>query len=145
MSEAVDLGELQTRLRSGGLRATSARITVLRCLLDAEGPLSHAEVYERVGDTGFDRATVYRNLIDLTECGLARRYDLGDHVWRFELADTAEEHAADPHPHFVCNECGTIECLPDGTIAVHAARGAPRALRHGNLEVQLRGVCDSCS
>lgn len=145
MTAAVDLPTLQERLRSGGLRATSARVAVLRCLVEAEGPLSHAEAFERVADSGFDRATVYRNLIDLTESGLARRYDLGDHVWRFELADSAEAHRAEAHPHFVCNECGTIECLPDESVAVRPVRGAPRAFRQKNLEVNVRGLCDSCS
>jgi len=145
MTTVADLADLQARLRRGGLRATSARVAVLGCLVRAEGPLSHAEVYERVGASGFDRATVYRNLIDLTESGMARRYDLGDHVWRFEVAEAAEQHAGDAHPHFVCSECGTIECLPDESVAVRAVRGAPRALRQKGIEVHLRGTCDACS
>ena len=32
----------------------------------------------------WDPATIYRNLTDLSEAGLARRTDVGDHVWRFE-------------------------------------------------------------
>lgn len=141
---APDVTELQQHLRERGLRATGARLAVLRCLRAAEGPLSHAEAFERVGDAGYDRATVYRNLMDLTEAGLARRYDLGDHVWRFEAAEDGGAHADAPHPHFVCNECGTIECLPDGSVALRPVRGAPRALRHRGVEVHLRGLCDAC-
>lgn len=144
MASRTEIRSLRARLRDNGLRATAARVAVLEGLSDAEGPLSHAEVYALVEDEGFDRATVYRNLIDLTEVGLARRYDLGDHVWRFELADEADAHAEDPHPHFVCNECGIIECLPDDAVALRAVRGAPRSLRGPGLEVQLRGLCDAC-
>ena len=43
-------------------------------------------------------------LLGLTEAGLARRADLGDHVWRFEAIDP--NHVDDGHPHFVCSVCG---------------------------------------
>ncbi len=144
MAESRTVEDMQATLRACGLRATSARVAVLGCLEAAEGPLSHAEVFDRVRPGGFDRATVYRNLVDLTEVGLARRYDLGDHVWRFELAEEADAHAAEAHAHFVCNACGSIECLPDDSVAVKAVRGAPRALAHKDLEVQVRGTCDEC-
>jgi Fur family ferric uptake transcriptional regulator len=144
-TSAPDVSELKEQLRACGLRATSARIRVLRCLMDAEGPLSHADVFERVADAGLDRATVYRNLVDLAESGLARRYDLGDHTWRFELAAEADDHRADAHPHFVCYECGTIECLPTGAVAVKPMRGAPEALGQSELEVHVRGRCDDCT
>ena len=144
MSPQAETRALRARLRDSGLRATAARVAVLRSLEEADGPLSHAEVYALVEDAGFDRATVYRNLIDLTEVGLARRYDLGDHVWRFELAEEADAHSEEPHPHFVCNECGIIECLPDGSVALRAMRGTPRSLRRSRVDVQLRGLCDTC-
>jgi len=50
----------------------------------ALGPLTHAEVSEALHHLGFDRATIYRNLTELTEAALASRVELGDHVWRFE-------------------------------------------------------------
>jgi len=135
--------DLRDRLRTAGLRATGARVAVLEILLDSKGPLSHAEVYERVGDRGIDRATSYRNLIDLAEAGLVRRSDHGDHVWRFEWVGDAGPHDVSEHAHFVCSTCGNVSCLPAGAIAVHAVRGAPRSLK-AHVEVQVRGRCDSC-
>lgn len=138
-----DVRVLKERLRAAGLRGTSARVAVLRTLIAAEGPLSHATVHEEVAGLGFDRATTYRNLMDLSESGLARRTDHGDHVWRFELiAD--DGHEAELHPHFLCNECGAVECLPESAIAVHSRKGVPRSLRSRDVEIQVRGVCDSC-
>jgi Fur family ferric uptake transcriptional regulator len=136
---------LRARLREAGLRATAARVAVLRALVRATMPRSHADVCDEVAELGYDRATVYRNLIDLTEAGLARRLDLGDHVWRFERVpgDPAEPgHGTDVHPHFVCNECGTVECLPAASVAI---RGVPRALRKNRLQVQLSGLCEACA
>jgi Fur family ferric uptake transcriptional regulator len=103
-------------------------------------------VCERLADAGFDRATVYRNLADLTDAGLLRRSDLGDHLWRFELKTEGDHHAhADEvHPHFVCTECGSVACLPDGAVTLQSVKGAPRALRAGQVEIQVRGACNDC-
>jgi len=51
----------------------------------AEGPMSHADVAGELASHGLDRATVYRNLMDLADAGLVSRADHGDHVWRFSL------------------------------------------------------------
>jgi Fur family ferric uptake transcriptional regulator len=138
-----DLRELKQRLRDAGLRATSARIAVLRALEAGDGPSSHAEVFESVAALGFDRATIYRNLVDLSDAGLARRTDHGDHVWRFELVGE-DGHDAELHPHFVCNACGTVACLPEGALTVQGRRGIPRSLRRRDVEIQVRGLCDEC-
>jgi Fur family transcriptional regulator, ferric uptake regulator len=103
---AARLAELKDRIRAAGLRGTSSRAAVLACLVEAGGPVTHAEVCERISDAGLDRATVWRNLSDLTEAGLLRRTDLGDHLWRFELAQAAEHPVDTVHPHFVCTACG---------------------------------------
>ena len=134
--------ELKQMLREAGLRATSARAAVLRCLLRANSPLSHAEVCARLDQHGYDRATIYRNLMDLADAGIARRSDHGDHLWRFELADRA--HDDDAHPHFVCTDCGEVSCLPEGAIDVNPVRGVPRSLREAKIEIQVRGVCNAC-
>lgn len=140
-----DLDDLRARIRAAGLRVTAPRVAVLRSLIDAAAPQSHGELAERLASEGWDRATIYRNLTDLTEAGLARRTDLGDHVWRFELQAEGKAHSAGSHPHFLCNECGDVVCLPDESVQVSAARGAPRALRKKGVEIQIRGRCDRCA
>jgi Fur family ferric uptake transcriptional regulator len=131
-------------LRAKGLRVTSSRMAVIAALRAAETPLSHADVAARVEQLGLDRTTVYRNLVDLAEAGILRRSDVG-HIWRFELVlSTSAAHEGALHPHFVCTECGKVACLPSGSIAVRSLRGAPSALKRGNLEIQVRGQCDGC-
>ena len=131
-------------LRSAGLRATAARLAVMKALLAAHAPRSHAEVCEDLADAGIDRVTIWRNLVDLTEAGLVRRSDHGDHLWRFELS--GGEHPVDEvHPHFVCTACGTVACLPAGSVMVRAVKGAPKAIRSGSVDVQVRGTCNSCA
>lgn len=110
----------------------------------SKAPKSHAEVCDEIGERGIDRATLYRNLIDLAEAGLVRRSDHGDHVWRFEWVGDAGPHDVAEHAHFVCSECAGVSCLPAGAVAVSAVRGAPRSLKT-RVEVQVRGVCDNCA
>lgn len=142
-SNAPSPQDLKQALRDAGLRATSARAAVLRCLKEASSPLSHNEVCDRLASLGYDRATLYRNLIDLTEAGLSHRTDLGDHLWRFELSGR-DDHDESPHPHFVCSECGDVSCLPEDSIRLEAARGIPRSVRKREVEIQVRGVCNAC-
>ncbi len=139
------LDELRERIRTSGLRVTAPRVAVLQRLLTATAPVSHGELAEALAPH-WDRATIYRNLTDLTDAGLLRRTDLGDHVWRFELrADDARSHEEKTHPHFVCDECGDVQCLPDEMVEIHTARGAPKALKGRDVEIQLKGRCDRCT
>lgn len=133
---------LRDSLRERGLRATAPRLAVLGCLRRAERPLSHAEVMARLGEETWDRATIYRNLSDLAEAGLLRKTDHGDHVWRFEAADAAGRAHAAEHAHFVCVDCGEVQCLPEVELSLGAA--GPRSLQAQQVEVQVRGVCDDC-
>jgi Fur family ferric uptake transcriptional regulator len=118
-------------------------VAVLELLERQQRPMTHAEVAESLSQAGFDRATLYRNLTDLTEIGLLRRVDHGDHVWRFELL-RSDHHAGDGHPHFICKECGTIECLPMDAVAIHTTKKTPKALRRRGVQVEVRGLCDAC-
>jgi Fur family ferric uptake transcriptional regulator len=138
--KAVDTAAVRRSVRDRGLRATPSRLAVLELLRTSDAPVSHSDAADRLASHGWDRATIYRNLVDLAEAGLARRTDVGDHVWRFE-AVTDEHDGA--HPHFVCTECGTVECMPEIELAVRRAR-APRAVRARQVEVHVRGLCDAC-
>ncbi len=129
-------------LRDAGLRATSARIAVLVALRQAERPMSHAELTELLGESRWDRTTVYRNLSDLADAGLARRTELGDRIWRFEHVGVHEH--SHHHAHFVCTGCGTVACMPEVEITVPTVPNLPHAVRDHRIEVQVRGLCDDC-
>jgi Fur family transcriptional regulator, ferric uptake regulator len=133
--------EYKDRLRAAGLKWTGPRAAVLAVLEQATAPVSHAEVADLLAAEGFDRATVYRNLVDLTEAGLVARADLGDHVWRFELRSADDEGAL--HPHFTCTTCGTVACLPAGAVALSALKKAQTV---GHVaEILLKGQCVACA
>lgn len=135
---------LRARIQRFGLRCTAARLAVLGELQRSPSPLSHAEIARALASLNLDRATVYRNLMELSESGLVSRLDLGDHVWRFERKKASPGHK-EGHPHFVCTDCGEVSCLPDMSVKVVAASGAPKALGTRQVEVQVKGRCDDCT
>src|SRR5678816_4949411 len=118
-----DLETLRTAVREAGLRATPSRIAVLHLLRSAGSPVSHSDVVGKLASQAWDPATIYRNLTDLSDVGLARRTDVGHHVWRYEAI---HGHQAAAHPHFVCTECGSIECLPDLDYCLLYTSPSPR-------------------
>lgn len=131
------------RIRAAGLRATASRIAVLDLLLERGAPMSHGEVVEALGEGTWDKTTLYRNLVDLAEAGVLHRTELGDRLWRFEVCDHDDHHGDESHhPHFVCTECGNVACLPG--VAFPASESVPLAVRHGEVEIQIRGRCDDC-
>jgi Fur family ferric uptake transcriptional regulator len=136
------MGKLDERFRallsSKDLRITDQRLAVLRSLARNRAPVSFPELVERLAEQGLDRATVYRNLVGLTEAGILVRTQLGDGAWRSELPQS-DEASHGHHPHLVCVDCGGISCLPANTVSIRKEAAARVT------EVQLRGHCESCS
>ena len=134
--------ELRQTIREGELRATPARVATLALLHRASSPLTHADVAEHLADLGIDKATAYRNLNDMTDAGLLRRTELGDHVWRFEPIGEGEHQQAD-HPHFVCVDCGSVSCLNEIKLTKKSLTASKQI---GEVtEILLRGHCRNCS
>ena len=135
-----------TILRAAGLRRTPARVAVIECLRAAARPLSVQDVQSQM-PPGSDLVTVYRTLNTLVGKSLARRVRADDRGWLFELAGPeASERQTHGHAHFVCDSCGTVECLPEVPMPDVAA--ARRQLQKGyeltTQEVTLHGTCPAC-
>jgi Fur family ferric uptake transcriptional regulator len=136
-----DVLEARRILKEAGLRSTPARISVIKALKRSSKPQTHAELAEQLVPLGFDKATVFRNLTDLAEADLVIRTELGDHVWRFLLADP--NHDRSSHPHFVCIDCGTVSCIEDMPLPSPSVRRSHNIARIS--EVLVKGHCGTCS
>jgi Fur family ferric uptake transcriptional regulator len=134
--------DFKSLVRNAGLRSTSPRIAVLKALSKISTPMSHGELVDILAEQGFDRATIFRNLTDMTEAGLLLRIDVGDHTWRFEIKQVGKD--ANGHPHFVCTDCGEVACLTD--VDMGPTRDKLRTNNKvGNIsEVLLKGHCEDC-
>lgn len=128
-------------IRAAGLRVTSSRLAVLERLDLSGGPLTHHELVDQLRAGPWNRSTLYRNLIDLTEAGLAKKTEIGG-LMRFERAGRV--NPCHEHPHFVCIDCGEVTHLAGVVVRVEG-KGEQHAVASGNVEVQLRGVCNDCA
>ncbi len=132
--------ETRQLLRDSGLRATAPRLAVMRVLSEASRPMSHSEVLKVLGETDWDPATIYRNLVKLRDAGVAHVVSRAEGLDRYALADAHDDHH---HPHFVCDDCGRIACLP-AELSISMAEDSPWMASVQKAMVQLRGECPEC-
>ena len=128
-------------LHEHGLRATAPRLAVLRVLAKSDGPLSCGDVIARIGSTDWDPATVFRNLVKLRDAGIAPVVSHAEGVDRYALAPPGG--AVHRHPHFLCENCGRVVCLPIELTASMSVDG-PWARSVENASVDIRGHCPDC-
>lgn len=103
--------------------------------------MTHAEIVDELSTEAWDKATLYRNLVDLADVGLLRRISLSDGI-RFE---DINHHKGETPVHFVCSRCESVQCLTPWPFKAPPDSRFPRAVAAGQVEVQLRGLCDDCS
>jgi Fur family ferric uptake transcriptional regulator len=131
--------EAKSLIHTAGLRATAPRVAVLRLLTASPKPLSHSEVITAVGSDDWDQATLYRNLLKLVEVNLARVASQMGGITRYETRSDDDPHV---HPHFSCETCGRVECLPGAKLG-----GKVEVRWHESLadsQLQLIGNCPDC-
>jgi len=119
------------------------RLDVLRILMDDHQPLSAPQIMERFGEK-VDRVTLYRTVNTLTSKRLLHRVRGDDQVWRYGIGHAAD--ARHEHAHFVCDECGTVECLDDTPAPQPKAKS--KGIRPGYKvdysELLVHGTCRDC-
>jgi len=130
-------------LRNATLRSTPSRLAVLEYLSGQNRPISHAEISETLVPLGYDKSTLFRVLTELADSDLLSRIDAGDHAWRFEIRG-AGGHSPGDHPHFVCNNCGKVECLPDVQVTLKNKYKPPAGKTRQVDSVFLKGTCGDC-
>lgn len=131
-------------LNAAGLRRTPVRSGVIDLLAKARRPQSVQDILLSLPQ-GTDVVTVYRTLNTLVEKHLARRIRSEDRSWRFELAPAGED-AEHVHAHFVCDNCGTVECLPDVSapaVAPHSVK-LEKGYEVTKQDLTLHGTCPKC-
>ena len=128
-------------LKKHGLRVTSQRRVVLNALLAVKKPMSHSQVVSDIGEQSLDPATVYRNLVKLTEVGILKIVSRADGIDRYALAHGKDDEHQ--HPHFVCDDCGEVSCLPIDLPPLIGGDARWSTSVQG-ASIQLRGECPDC-
>ena len=147
MAASTRYDQLLLRLRQDSIRLTPQRLAVLRILADDTGHPTVEQVFDRVrGDyPTTSLATIYKTIDMLKGIGEVLELSVGE-SHRYDGRDPR------PHPHLICESCGSITDLPlDGPLGdpvVLADTAEAVASFHGYAEVQprleFRGRCPAC-
>lgn len=129
-------------LKRRGLKTTRERTALFDEIFSAHRHFDADDLVEKMRERGkkISRATVYRTLELLHECGLVGRVRLNEEKYRYERLRKGEHH-----DHLVCTGCGRviefveprIELLQDEVCSRHDF--APSTHSH-----QIWGLCAPC-
>jgi Fur family ferric uptake transcriptional regulator len=140
-------GELQEAfrqyLKGRGIKYTNARRKILDAVLELRDHFEAEEVLYLLHEQGekVGKATVYRTLPLLVDCGILKQV-------RFDVKLTHYEQAFgdDPHDHMVCRRCGRIIEFASDEVVELRRRIAQRHHFHAiGHRFQLSGLCWECS
>lgn len=111
---------------------------ILQALSRADGPLGAYTLLERVGLSG--PTQVYRALDKLMARGLVRRLEsLNAYV------PSAEHDASRPTAFAICDQCGHIDQVVDGSLTQCLRRLTNgRAFEFRRAVIELHGKCSAC-
>jgi Fur family ferric uptake transcriptional regulator len=128
-------------LAKNGLRLTGQRRLILDQFLKTDRHLSQDEIYLALRSHGVGRATVFRTLKTLQECGVISPVVGRDGTSRFEV-ELDRPH----HDHLICIKCGRIQEVRWPALekiqddACRKAGFVPKWHRH-----EVFGVCKDCA
>ncbi|OPX20992.1 MAG: hypothetical protein BZ151_01105 [Desulfobacca sp. 4484_104] len=129
-------------IRGQGLRQTPERENILQEITTFTGHFDVDELYLRLRRQGIkiSKASIYRTLPLLLDCGLIREVDFTDGHWHYESI-----YGQPHHCHLRCLKCGAIVEFEDPLLICVEQKLAWRfgyLVKTHTLEVQ--GVCPQC-
>ena len=130
-------------LRDNGHRVTSERLRLFDEIFSQHGHIDAEQLLESLQEreVKISRATVYRNLDLLVECGLVRRHRLGRRRYLYEHV-----HPGQHHDHLVCTECGrVVEFVSPGISALQVEICRAHGFEPSRHQLQIFGVCTRCT
>ena len=130
-------------LHDRGLKYTPERRTLLEAILGTHEHFEAEQLLIAMRQAGkrVAKATIYRTLPLLIECGIVKQLQLGEKMARYEHV---LGHA--PHDHIICRKCGRIVEF-DSSRVLDLRDEIAR--RHGfepsGHRFQITGLCEECS
>lgn len=130
-------------LRSRGHRVTGERLVLLDEIYRHHEHIDAEELLRGLQAAGrkISRATVYRNLDLLVECGLVTRQRLDRNRFLYEHV-----HPGQSHHHLVCTACGrVVEFVSPGIGALLAEICRAHGFDREGHQLQVSTRCLSCA
>lgn len=129
-------------LKNRGQRFTKERSVILQKTLSFNGHFDPETLYLKIKDTGMkaSRASVYRTLNLLCDCGLIGRVMKSDHGVIYERT-FGHGH----HDHMLCTHCGkVIEFYSEELERLQEALCEKREFSGASHTLEIRGYCKAC-
>lgn len=143
MSDARERQKFLQFLRERGHRVTSERLALFDEIFAQHGHIDAEELLGSIKARSLkiSRATVYRNLDLLVECGLARKQRLGRNRFLYEHV-----HPGQRHDHLVCTGCGrVVEFVSPGIAALQGEICRAHGFSPTQHTLQISGLCNACA
>ena len=127
-------------LEEHGIKPTANRIVIARALAQCLHPATLAELEARIKT--IDKSNIFRALTLFKEQRLVHVIEGGSEGVRYELCHSHDDdHDADIHPHFYCEQCGQTYCLDYTEIPDIAL---PKGFEKRSANLMIKGVCERC-
>jgi len=129
-------------LRENNLKVTKERLTLLEELFSTPGHLDADSllIQLRKRNKRVSRATIYRTLDLLVQCGLARKSRLGREHYVYERVTPGQRH-----DHMVCTQCGRIIEFYEPELEERQRQVCLAHNFHPTFySLQIQGLCKEC-
>lgn len=143
MSNARERERFLQFLRSRGHRVTQERLALFEEIFAQHKHIDAEELLAAMKQRGLkiSRATVYRNLDLLVECGMVRKQRLGQDRFFYEHV-----HGGQHHDHLVCTGCGrVVEFVSPGIAALQVEICRAHGFVPTRHTLQISGLCNDCA
>lgn len=116
---------------------TKQRALILRLIRESGGHLTADEIYQRAKAEmpGIALATVYNNLIRLSEEGEIKKITFRDRTDRYDKSDI-------PHIHLICDSCGKVCDHPSEGLMEEMEERLGFPIRE--YELGIHYLCNEC-
>lgn len=143
MASPSEKEQLLAYLRKRGQRVTGERLALFEEIYRHHGHIDAEDLLGAMKAAGhkISRATVYRNLDLLVDCGLVKKQRLGQDRYLYEHV-----HAGQSHDHLVCRSCGrVVEFVSPGIAALQAGICRAHGFSPDHHQLQILGLCNACA
>jgi Fe2+ or Zn2+ uptake regulation protein len=132
--------DCKEELKESNLKATPARIGVMRFLESVDQPADANTVLGDLKDEGIhaDPATIYRILDLLYKRGLIQKIELGEGKYRYEKS---QKH----HHHLICTNCGRIQNVEGEFLKkMENEIYSDKKFKVNSHSLEFFGLCQDC-
>ena len=130
-------------LKKKGVGLTPHRQVVFEIFSSSPKTFTAQRILEKIRKKRtMDKVTLYRILDLFVAKRIIRRLSASQGSLRYEII--CDEHHPF-HPHFICRDCGKMECLND--IDLSSLRHSIQKKRHlegEDIDLKLEGLCFRC-